>query len=335
MRRGTDPRQRKGDPVNAISIIYVNEHLQSLRAESQRKRPMASLGETRSLRTRIAAARRASAGRSRPTRSTPRSPISRIGRTGSDLPTAPLLLRDTTTSVPPTEVVVCPASAQVRRRVDIAERDGVRVERAPCASAMTEVARASVSERSRRSPSSRGAAALERGFRAQEDGQRADATLVFEDDRVDGRGVEARPNIASRTAETRAGMSPPTRGRAARSPRESGQQADQGPSNGVGSWTDRSRPAAPVASGHATTSLGRDERTASIAWSSSGRPSIGSASLSRPNRLDRPPARTIPVTAGMVVRRLTAVVRRARRPGHMAVGVRRRIARRSRSPGSP
>jgi hypothetical protein len=56
MRRGTDPRQRKGDPVNAISIIYVNEHLQSLRAESQRKRPMASLGEKRSLRARIAAA---------------------------------------------------------------------------------------------------------------------------------------------------------------------------------------------------------------------------------------------------------------------------------------
>lgn len=41
--------------MNAISIIYVNEHLQSLRAESQRKRPMASLGERRSLRTRIAA----------------------------------------------------------------------------------------------------------------------------------------------------------------------------------------------------------------------------------------------------------------------------------------
>jgi hypothetical protein len=58
MRRGTDPRQRKGDPVNAISIIYVNEHLQSLRAESQRKRPMASLGEKRSLRARIHAASR-------------------------------------------------------------------------------------------------------------------------------------------------------------------------------------------------------------------------------------------------------------------------------------
>ena len=41
--------------MNAISIIYVNEHLQSLRSESQRKRPMASLGETRSLRSRIAA----------------------------------------------------------------------------------------------------------------------------------------------------------------------------------------------------------------------------------------------------------------------------------------
>ena len=42
--------------MNAISIIYVNEHLQSLKAESQRKRPMAPLGETRSLRSRIAAA---------------------------------------------------------------------------------------------------------------------------------------------------------------------------------------------------------------------------------------------------------------------------------------
>ncbi len=42
--------------MNAISIIYVNEHLQSLRAESQRKRPMASLGEKRSLRARIHAA---------------------------------------------------------------------------------------------------------------------------------------------------------------------------------------------------------------------------------------------------------------------------------------
>jgi hypothetical protein len=42
--------------VNAISIIYVNEHLQSLRAESQGKRHVASLGEKRSLRARIGSA---------------------------------------------------------------------------------------------------------------------------------------------------------------------------------------------------------------------------------------------------------------------------------------
>jgi hypothetical protein len=41
------------DPVNAISIMYVNDHLESLRAEAQQHRA-ASLAERRSLRDRIA-----------------------------------------------------------------------------------------------------------------------------------------------------------------------------------------------------------------------------------------------------------------------------------------
>jgi hypothetical protein len=55
VRRGTDPRQRKGDPVNAVAVIYVNQHLDSLRAEHQRNR-MASGLARRSLRSRISAA---------------------------------------------------------------------------------------------------------------------------------------------------------------------------------------------------------------------------------------------------------------------------------------
>jgi len=55
MRHGTDPRQRKGDPVNAVAVIYVNQHLDSLRAENHRNR-MASGVAKRSLRSRISAA---------------------------------------------------------------------------------------------------------------------------------------------------------------------------------------------------------------------------------------------------------------------------------------
>ncbi len=39
--------------MNAIAVIYVNDHLQSLRAEA-RQRPTASLGTRRTLRDRIA-----------------------------------------------------------------------------------------------------------------------------------------------------------------------------------------------------------------------------------------------------------------------------------------
>ena len=55
MHHGTDPGARKGvDPVNAIAVIYVNDHLESLRAEARQRRT-ASLGTRRSLRDRIAA----------------------------------------------------------------------------------------------------------------------------------------------------------------------------------------------------------------------------------------------------------------------------------------
>jgi hypothetical protein len=40
--------------VNAVAIMYVNEHLESLRAEA-RQRNAASLGQRRGLRARIAA----------------------------------------------------------------------------------------------------------------------------------------------------------------------------------------------------------------------------------------------------------------------------------------
>jgi hypothetical protein len=39
--------------VNAVAIMYVNEHLESLRAEA-RQRSTASLGRRRSLRARVA-----------------------------------------------------------------------------------------------------------------------------------------------------------------------------------------------------------------------------------------------------------------------------------------
>ena len=42
--------------MNAVAVIYVNEHLEELRAEAQRKRIAASLAPKRSLRARIAAA---------------------------------------------------------------------------------------------------------------------------------------------------------------------------------------------------------------------------------------------------------------------------------------
>jgi hypothetical protein len=42
--------------VNAVAVIYVNEHLEELRAEAQRKRRAASLAPKPSLRARIAAA---------------------------------------------------------------------------------------------------------------------------------------------------------------------------------------------------------------------------------------------------------------------------------------
>jgi hypothetical protein len=53
LHHGSDPRERKGDPVNAVAVMYVNEHLESLRAEAQQRR-VASLGERHSLRELIA-----------------------------------------------------------------------------------------------------------------------------------------------------------------------------------------------------------------------------------------------------------------------------------------
>jgi hypothetical protein len=55
VRHGTDPRQRKGDPMNALSIIFVNDYLQDLRAQST-QHPTAPRVTRRSMRARIAAA---------------------------------------------------------------------------------------------------------------------------------------------------------------------------------------------------------------------------------------------------------------------------------------
>jgi hypothetical protein len=55
MRTGTDPGQRKGDPVNALSVIFVNDHLNELQAMA-RQHPAADLVTKRSMRERIAAA---------------------------------------------------------------------------------------------------------------------------------------------------------------------------------------------------------------------------------------------------------------------------------------
>jgi hypothetical protein len=55
VRHGTDPRQRKGDPVNAVSIIYVNDHLEDLWAQTRQHRLAASLASKPSRRARLAA----------------------------------------------------------------------------------------------------------------------------------------------------------------------------------------------------------------------------------------------------------------------------------------
>ncbi len=83
--------------MNAIAVIDVNQHLDSLREEDKHDR-MASGVDKRGMRSRIAAA--ASLGIERP-------------------------------PFPPTEVVVCPASGQVGLGIDIAERARVGVEGVP------------------------------------------------------------------------------------------------------------------------------------------------------------------------------------------------------------
>ena len=91
-----------------------------------------------------------------------------------------------------------------------------------------------------------------------------------------------------------------------RAPREA---RPAGPSAGLRRRPGPGRSARPAAgsasaSGAATTSTSSTQRPDGVdGVPSSGRPSIGSASLSRPNRLDRPPARTSPVTVGSVIRR--------------------------------
>ena len=116
--------------MNAVAVIYVNEHLEELRAEAQRKRLVASLApEAQPPRAASPPPPPASTDASVPTRSARLSRTSPIGRTGSDLPRTRSSLRDTTTSVPPAEVFVC--LRQVGRRVDIAQRDGVGIERSP------------------------------------------------------------------------------------------------------------------------------------------------------------------------------------------------------------
>ena len=51
-----DPRGGKENhPVNALAVIYVNDHLESLRSEAAERRA-ASLAERRSLRDRLASA---------------------------------------------------------------------------------------------------------------------------------------------------------------------------------------------------------------------------------------------------------------------------------------
>ena len=54
VRHETDPGSGKEiDPVNAVAVIYVNQHLEELRAEAQRDRAAALLVERRSLRERL------------------------------------------------------------------------------------------------------------------------------------------------------------------------------------------------------------------------------------------------------------------------------------------
>ena len=108
-----------------------------------------------------------------------------------------------------------------------------------------------------------------------------------------------------------------------------------GPSNACASCTTRTPAGTAGAAPGATTTRTSvvTRRAASIAWASSGRPSSGSASLSRPNRDERPPARTITATVSVaVIGGLRPRPVRCPRTRHVAgIGVRRRIPRRSRS----
>jgi hypothetical protein len=55
MRHGRSGAAERRDPVNAVSIMYVNSHLIELQGEAQRNRT-ASLVAKRSLRQRVASA---------------------------------------------------------------------------------------------------------------------------------------------------------------------------------------------------------------------------------------------------------------------------------------
>ena len=112
------------------------------------------------------------------------------------------------------------------------------------------------------------------------------------------RAARARRASRARTAGTSVGMSPPTTttrssagSSAARPVARPGERALEG-ARIVGDRDAGERRRRRIGRDHHDDVGRHDARTASTACSSIGRPSIGSASLSRPNRDDRPPART-------------------------------------------
>ena len=117
------------DPVNAVAVMYVNSHLADLRAEAQRNR-VASLAERRSLRERLSSGT-ASLRRSSESDSGPWSRSSRTIPTGADPPPSALPRRHDDLRLLRTGVFVCPASAQVGGRVDVADGHAVGIEGAP------------------------------------------------------------------------------------------------------------------------------------------------------------------------------------------------------------
>ncbi len=188
-----------------------------------------------------------------------------------------------------------------RRRAGSGPRDRARA--TPARRRPRRAGRRAGREGCRRPSRSRRSAALAAGSDAQDARHRPDAVAVPERDRVGGPGgglvEQEREHVGPKVGHVarhhegdpahapRAGR--PRRRRAG--PRPAARPARRGPPRRPGGTAGHRR-----ARGRARRRCTPRPRRTS-AWCRRGLPRNGSASLSRPNRLERPPARTIPVAS--------------------------------------